>query len=205
MTRRPPPRHRRSPSRLLGSPDVSSDGSRLSPGRKAALIVGIILAASSGVIVASLLDPSEPEHSAAKATRRPSADSATVSPTPSEAAAATTPRAVPSTGPGLVTTNRTPTVQNTGTGLTDRRYESCAQVIDAGLGPYKQGRDPEYQWYVDDDRDGWVCERSPDRPAAPVHYRNCAEVIAAGAAPLYRGEPGYGRHLDRDGDGIACD
>ncbi|MDI2124920.1 excalibur calcium-binding domain-containing protein [Yinghuangia seranimata] len=38
-----------------------------------------------------------------------------------------------------------------------------------------------------------------------VFYRTCAEAKAAGAAPLYEGQPGYSRHLDRDGDGIACD
>ena len=44
-------------------------------------------------------------------------------------------------------------------------------------------------------------------PKAPskVYYKNCAAVRAAGKAPLYRGQPGYARHLDRDGDGIACE
>ena len=36
-------------------------------------------------------------------------------------------------------------------------------------------------------------------------YRNCTAARAAGAAPVYRGEPGYGRHLDRDNDGIGCE
>ena len=36
-------------------------------------------------------------------------------------------------------------------------------------------------------------------------FRNCREARAAGAAPLYRGQPGYGSHLDRDGDGVACE
>ena len=36
-------------------------------------------------------------------------------------------------------------------------------------------------------------------------YRNCAEARAAGAAPVRRGEPGYGPHLDRDNDGIGCE
>ncbi|WP_229710719.1 excalibur calcium-binding domain-containing protein [Novosphingobium indicum] len=36
-------------------------------------------------------------------------------------------------------------------------------------------------------------------------YRNCKEARAAGAAPVYRGQPGYGPHLDRDGDGIGCE
>ncbi|WP_238151359.1 excalibur calcium-binding domain-containing protein [Kribbella sindirgiensis] len=39
----------------------------------------------------------------------------------------------------------------------------------------------------------------------PVVYRNCAEVRAAGKAPLYRGDPGYTPALDRNGDGIACE
>jgi hypothetical protein len=36
-------------------------------------------------------------------------------------------------------------------------------------------------------------------------YRNCAEARAAGAAPVRRGEPGYGPQLDRDNDGIGCE
>lgn len=38
-----------------------------------------------------------------------------------------------------------------------------------------------------------------------VYYANCSEARAAGAAPLYRGDPGYAAHLDRDGDGDACE
>lgn len=36
-------------------------------------------------------------------------------------------------------------------------------------------------------------------------YRNCDAARAAGAAPVRRGEPGFGPHLDRDGDGIGCE
>lgn len=36
-------------------------------------------------------------------------------------------------------------------------------------------------------------------------YKNCAEARAAGAAPIYRGQPGYSSKLDRDNDGIACE
>ncbi|MFG1934665.1 excalibur calcium-binding domain-containing protein [Mycobacterium sp. NPDC048908] len=50
-------------------------------------------------------------------------------------------------------------------------------------------------------------------PAAPVdtpppssaYYSNCSQARAAGAAPLYAGEPGYRSGLDRDGDGVACE
>ncbi|MFN4292482.1 MAG: excalibur calcium-binding domain-containing protein [Permianibacter sp.] len=38
-----------------------------------------------------------------------------------------------------------------------------------------------------------------------VYYKNCSQARAAVAAPIRRGEPGYGSHLDRDGDGIACE
>ncbi|GMK37807.1 hypothetical protein PCCS19_08610 [Paenibacillus sp. CCS19] len=38
-----------------------------------------------------------------------------------------------------------------------------------------------------------------------VTYKNCTEVRAAGAAPLYRGDPGYSSALDRDNDGVACE
>ncbi|MFZ2750235.1 MAG: excalibur calcium-binding domain-containing protein, partial [Propioniciclava sp.] len=36
-------------------------------------------------------------------------------------------------------------------------------------------------------------------------YKNCDAVRAAGKAPIRRGEPGYDKHLDRDGDGIGCE
>ena len=54
------------------------------------------------------------------------------------------------------------------------------------------------------------CVAPAPAPSAPapggVHYANCDAVWAAGAAPLYAGQPGYETpRLDRDGDGIACE
>lgn len=73
------------------------------------------------------------------------------------------------------------------------------------------------------------CHRGPAAQAAPVQpasvatssaaarlspsrtspssraFANCAEARAAGRAPVRRGEPGYGPHLDRDNDGIGCE
>jgi endonuclease YncB( thermonuclease family) len=46
---------------------------------------------------------------------------------------------------------------------------------------------------------------SPPAPPADVYYENCDAARAAGAAPIYAGEPGYREGLDRDGDGIACE
>ena len=55
----------------------------------------------------------------------------------------------------------------------------------------------------------------PDPAPAPVksggsgggslHYKNCTAARDAGAAPVYAGDPGYGKHLDRDGDGVRCE
>ncbi|WP_221620124.1 excalibur calcium-binding domain-containing protein [Streptococcus minor] len=42
-------------------------------------------------------------------------------------------------------------------------------------------------------------------PEQSAYYPNCSAVRAAGAAPLYVGQPGYSRKLDRDGDGVACE
>jgi hypothetical protein len=38
-----------------------------------------------------------------------------------------------------------------------------------------------------------------------VYYLDCGAVRLAGAAPLYAGQPGYRKGLDRDGDGVACE
>ncbi len=41
--------------------------------------------------------------------------------------------------------------------------------------------------------------------SSSVYYQNCTAVRAAGKDPIYRGEPGYASHLDRDNDGIGCE
>jgi hypothetical protein len=53
-------------------------------------------------------------------------------------------------------------------------------------------------------------ETQPEDPvvqtgAAEVHFRNCDAAWAAGAAPIYIGEPGYESRMDGDHDGIACE
>ncbi len=43
-------------------------------------------------------------------------------------------------------------------------------------------------------------------PAPPaVSYANCTEVRAAGAAPIYAGQPGWEDKFDRDKDGVGCE
>lgn len=48
---------------------------------------------------------------------------------------------------------------SSGSSGTDPRYSSCKAAKAAGLGPYYRGRDAEYSWYIDRDKDGIVCER----------------------------------------------
>ena len=48
-------------------------------------------------------------------------------------------------------------------------------------------------------------EAEARKSPSSTYYKICTAVRNAGAAPIYRGEPGYSRKLDRDGDGIACE
>ncbi len=75
-------------------------------------------------------------------------------------------------------------------------------------------------------RGGYHCHRAPASGASPARaearyapgnnltgyvipqrgaFENCRAARAAGAAPVRRGQPGYGAHLDRDGDGVGCE
>lgn len=38
-----------------------------------------------------------------------------------------------------------------------------------------------------------------------VYFPNCRSAWAVGAAPMYRGDPGYRPQLDGDSDGVACE
>ncbi len=38
-----------------------------------------------------------------------------------------------------------------------------------------------------------------------LSFRSCKQARAAGYSHMRKGQPGYSRKLDRDGDGIACD
>jgi hypothetical protein len=57
----------------------------------------------------------------------------------------------------------------------------------------------------------WEYQRISARKAsfaalpADINFAGCDEVRARGLAPLHRGEPGYGEHMDGDGDGVACE
>lgn len=107
-------------------------------------------------------------------------------------------------------------------------YKNCDAVRAAGAAPVEEG-DPGYAPHLDRDGDGVGCEPSSGSASSSgggggtsggggdsggtsgggggssTYYANCTAVRAAGAAPIRAGDPGYGRHLDRDGDGVACE
>ncbi|MEU8886845.1 excalibur calcium-binding domain-containing protein [Streptomyces sp. NPDC048442] len=110
-------------------------------------------------------------------------------------------------------------------------YKNCAAARAAGVAPIKEGQ-PGYGRHLDRDGDGVGCDSSSGgsggtsgggsgsgsgsgstsggsssggSSGGSVSYKNCSAVRAAGAAPIHAGDPGYGRHLDRDGDGVGCE
>lgn len=97
-------------------------------------------------------------------------------------------------------------------------YANCTEARNAGVTNIKKG-EPGYDSKLDRDGDGIACESSDyesssaAQPApkpqpeqnTSVFYKNCTEAKKAGVTPIYRGQPGYASHLDRDGDGIACE
>ncbi|MFF0743150.1 excalibur calcium-binding domain-containing protein [Streptomyces sp. NPDC004111] len=112
-------------------------------------------------------------------------------------------------------------------------YANCSAVRAAGAAPIHRG-DPGYARHLDRDGDGVGCESSSGTSGGSggssggstggssggsssggtsggssgggaTYYKNCTAVRAAGAAPIHRGDPGYARHLDRDGDGVGCE
>ncbi|MER6023736.1 excalibur calcium-binding domain-containing protein [Streptomyces anulatus] len=96
-------------------------------------------------------------------------------------------------------------------------YENCDAARAAGAAPVEEG-DPGYAPHLDRDGDGVGCEPWGESASASggggtsggggggsVSYANCTAVRNAGAAPIRAGDPGYGRHLDRDGDGVGCE
>ncbi|MGW0557552.1 excalibur calcium-binding domain-containing protein [Streptomyces sp. NPDC002926] len=100
-------------------------------------------------------------------------------------------------------------------------YANCDAARAAGAAPVHEG-DPGYAPHLDRDGDGVGCEPysggtsggsgsgggsggSSGGGSGDTYYANCAAARAAGAAPVHAGDPGYGRHLDRDGDGVGCE
>ena len=89
-------------------------------------------------------------------------------------------------------------------GLAEPRYDSTD-----GYGVH-----PRERRYYEQAGEPYKCPKpKPDpttqapepKPEPDVYYDNCTAARDAGAAPVRRGDPGYGDHLDRDGDGVGCE
>ena len=50
-----------------------------------------------------------------------------------------------------------------------------------------------------------VRHQTPAPAASGKRYKNCRAVWNELGRPIRSNEPGYGRHLDRDGDGVGCE
>ncbi|MFJ6807837.1 excalibur calcium-binding domain-containing protein [Streptomyces anulatus] len=132
--------------------------------------------------------------------------------------AASTPDATPAENPTPAGDASKPSPK--ATGPAPAYYENCDAVRAAGAAPVEEG-DPGYAPHLDRDGDGVGCEPWGESAASSggggtsggsggggggsVSYANCTAVRNAGAAPIRTGDPGYGRHLDRDGDGVGCE
>ena len=129
---------------------------------------------------------------------------AAVMATPSSSSAPTTTKKTTTSRP--TTTSRTTTATTTSASPTTSTVVSQEQVVS----------DNHTDHYVRDPEPAPVIVPEPEYPPAPapepetapaqnIYYPNCKAAKAAGAAPLYQGEPGYRAGLDRDQDGVACE
>ena len=135
---------------------------------------------------------------------QPEQPAAAVMATPSSSSAPTTTKKTTTSRP--TTTSRTTTATTTSASPTTSTVVSQEQVVS----------DNHTDHYVRDPEPAPVIVPEPEYPPAPapepetapaqnVYYPNCKAAKAAGAAPLYQGEPGYRAGLDRDQDGVACE
>ncbi|WP_314667310.1 excalibur calcium-binding domain-containing protein [Rothia mucilaginosa] len=92
------------------------------------------------------------------------------------------------------------------------KYPNCAAVWADGKGPIHKG-DPDFHDDLDADHDGVGCEQRPDyvndttseSSAESTRFANCAEVAAAGLAPMPSSHPDFRKKFDADNDGIGCE
>ncbi|TDB79862.1 excalibur calcium-binding domain-containing protein [Micromonospora sp. KC721] len=180
---------------------------KLGAGGIAAIVVGGVLLACCGFAgLGALVGDEEPEANA----------SPSLSPSSTAVVPTADPLAAVSASPSIVAepsrTIAAPKPKPTTAAPQPKEpyYRNCDAVRAAGKDPLYEG-DPGFRPALDRDGDGEACE--PDggngdtgpAPDGDVYYANCSAVRAAGAAPIRKGDPGYSRKLDRDGDGIACE
>jgi hypothetical protein len=197
--------------------------SRFSTGQIVAMVIAIAVVAICfmGMLVGIIADAGSPDESptdAASTTEAPTEES----PSSNEPSSPPETTAAPTTEEAVETQ-----AADEGEGASEVYYENCDAARDAGAAPIHEG-DPGYRAGLDRDGDGVGCEDSSrgggsggdsggdaggdsgggdddDDDGGSVYYENCDAARAAGAAPIHAGDPGYGSHLDRDGDGVACE
>ena len=119
----------------------------------------------------------------------PSVADGTGSPTPAPSPTPTptpTPRPTPTPTPSPIPTTQAPTQEPSTPPETQEPEPTPEPDTQAGGG-------------------GAAPAPAPEQKQESTYYPNCKAARAAGAAPLYRGDPGYREELDRDRDGIACE
>jgi len=88
------------------------------------------------------------------------------------------------------------------------RTDPVRPVTTAMENPYdvqtSQSEEITLQETVDRTREGVNADVVTPTPAE-TYFKSCAEVRAAGKAPILKGQDGYRSGLDRDGDGTACE
>ncbi|OIR44904.1 hypothetical protein BJP08_01135 [Corynebacterium sp. NML140438] len=130
-------------------------------------------------------------------------DTPDTEPTPTSAAPTTTSTVSESTS-AATTTTRTSTTSSTHSSSSTTSFTS--EETTAGIAKFADipAEEPA-QAPVPEPVIEQPMPAAPAPAPARVYYANCSEARAAGAAPIYEGQPGYSRKLDRDGDGIACE
>ena len=124
--------------------------------------------------------------------------------------------ATPSSSSTPSTTKKTTTSRPTTTSRTTTTTTSASPTTSTVVSEEQIVSDNHTDHYVRDPEPAPVIVPEPEYPPAPapepetapaqnVYYPNCKAAKAAGAAPLYQGEPGYRPGLDRDQDGVACE
>lgn len=76
-------------------------------------------------------------------------------------------------------------------------------TLSCSYGSYEDSFGMIHEYYPDE---GCYAEAdSAEDQKATRPFADCDEARSYGADPVYEGDPGYGPHLDRDGDGVGCE
>jgi hypothetical protein len=86
--------------------------------------------------------------------------------------------------------------------VTQAEHDAIARILTAGCAAPEPPEDPPAP--ADQPVPLIAAPPPPAGEGLPAYFPDCAAARAAGAAPIYAGQPGYRPELDGDGDGVAC-